>query len=1279
MSPFHVSPVCARALAVVLILFLSASMAHAEGGFEEKLNRLAETYKKWGITVDVGKEGAYDGRQGLTYLKLTGSLESADTVSLGVDAGFQDPTVKEDSDKIGVGINGNFEQDSAGTSLTGGGTVNVKGTIASFTYSKEKGLQLEAGLEKKLGPLGVQFRVQYGDEDRGRLELELQAGSTTVKVDLSKWLKQFRTVMPGMPEALSKKFGFTIRTDPAVGGVLMRFEPAGFQGGVSEAEAARIQQQIRQLLPGGGMILRRAPKESLQMVSLRRVLYSDMKTLGTLTRIRGYVAGQKGDLYLVGVAEPGRKPITLDLLTVALRSVWKQKQWPFISLDPENPEDLAGGHRARIGGIPRELEETEFVQIMLEADYAMKQIDLGKRRPSIPGFRRWIDLVSKRKRGSQALYSRAWLAPLIHPVGDLHETRRGSATAVTFESGVQVLTENMKPVGDLLVGTGESDPSAEEAAANMTRHFQTLEAQIPAFHRLHSVFDLAKLCAIWRTRGVQSDLLEKIAARTPARVHIKRSYAGLSSLVGGEVSVSGGATTRSRVSTKTVVLTDRLTPLLSAAAGNWTSAQRPVGEITLPATIQIDPSKLAGFNVETLLHAAIEDHSHARYRPALDRLNLAIELDPEFGEAHAYRALTLYSLGRIPEALRDMDRAVEFEPRLLAFRGLLRVLSGEIPRGLRDAQESEKAYPADEQILNWCAMARIYGLDLQRAERTLDQLQKVAPVSAGLYNLRGFIDLLHRMGPARAKETIAKLRRVPLPIMEAYAAGLTRMQAFDIDGAVESLRKCLALIRSAGSSPAITDLHLEDRCMVNLALALSGQSKRRMDSLRGLGALVELQDIQLRTMDPRAAGGLPDSQFLALLRSFSEVRGELVRLDAERESARKTAREALRICDSIIARHPDWPSGHIIKSIVAIQTGEGPKSAASTFESGLRMKANASRDPLLENLSLAQGTDRALAHFGLLLWYELARSRPQSDGHLGPRFDEESRDEAIAGHLDRIAPLLGDSPEGKMLNAIRARAKKSPAEALELFRGIDAGVPNDLSADAVSVLTAGFFYNGLLNLESEVGGGKRQAEYALKFLRLSAGDYRSWDALTLASLFRLNATLALVETYMKRYPNAPVQDAVAAARAESGEFVAGWVEFMMRLTRDGRDPRAVANGFTGLVKYARTPVDVRSLSVMADLLKVLAQMVEQGDPAMAAGIRKTFSGLSASLNRKLGVPAQSSHSWSGWEWPAIASSDSPAEGGVLAQSVSKNPSIALGAFLAGAGLFAVILRRRKTA
>jgi len=205
--------------------------------------------------------------------------------------------------------------------------------------------------------------------------------------------------------------------DPEVGGVLLRFPTSWYDPErVSDAEYERLVGELRRFLTSprdsGVVVARDARADTLALVPIERLTEGDATTIGLLTRIRGWVLAD-GRLHLVGVVEPGRPPIPLDLLSVALELVWKRGLTPWVSLDPD-PDDVFGPQRPYVGDVPEELRDTAFVRTMLAADYAMKELTLGARAIGVPGFRSIADLLASGGGSGTAdeVLFRLWLVPL---------------------------------------------------------------------------------------------------------------------------------------------------------------------------------------------------------------------------------------------------------------------------------------------------------------------------------------------------------------------------------------------------------------------------------------------------------------------------------------------------------------------------------------------------------------------------------------------------------------------------------------------------------------------------------------------------------------------------------------------------------------------------------------------------------------------------------------------------------------------------------------------------
>lgn len=371
----------------------------------------------------------------------------------------------------------------------------------------------------------------------------------------------------------------TVTNDPKVGGVLIQFDPAMLDGSVAEQDLEAVETQVQQFIDsgkqGGAMFkVGRQPEEpDWVLLSLNHLAKSDTRALNGLTRVCGYVNGVDGDLVIVGRREKRMLPmIGLDTLTVALRAIWRDDMKPFVSLDP-HPRDFSGPQKVRVGGLPEDLKTTDFVRVMLEADYLMKQVDLGVMVPDLPGFKSLMQLSAENQDKLELTPHRAWLSPLSAPVADILEWNAGGYSAVVFQGGVQVMTEAMRVAGDGLVGTGRTDFINREASAQWTRNYAELVRLkgYEVLHELQGVLDVCKLCALWRARGVKHPALDKLAARTPATGLTKSSYEGIKPrhISGSDIGVTGGAQARTRVNPRSIIKYPQLEQLMGLCTGGW--------------------------------------------------------------------------------------------------------------------------------------------------------------------------------------------------------------------------------------------------------------------------------------------------------------------------------------------------------------------------------------------------------------------------------------------------------------------------------------------------------------------------------------------------------------------------------------------------------------------------------------------------------------------------------------------------------------------------------------
>ena len=835
----------------------------------------------------------------------------------------------------------------------------------------------------------------------------------------------------------------SVTRDPKAGGVWIAFDPAAFTETTDEAAVdawvARTQAFLEDEAGAAGLALTLGERtELVRVVSLRALLAAEVETLGPLTRVRGFVVLPDGDVGLVGLVEEGRERIPLDLLTVALRAVWKRGLAPFVSLDSD-PANLAGPPKPRVGDVPEDLRESAFVRILLAADYAMKELTLGARTADVPAYRSLRALVAERRPAATEVIARLWLTPLAAPVADVLVTQQDGATAVWFESRVQVLSERMLVGVDGLVGTGGTDPLWEASATSFTRCYDDLAAQVPVLGRLATVFDLAKACALLRARGVASPVLDAAAARTPRSGapgpadEPKAPFPGVGILPveGTDLVLSGGARAKVRVRPSGVVATDRLAPLLDAAR---TGSRDPVA-ITFPAILDLDTAAAAGADAELSLTAAVALLQGGAFGGAVERLDRVLAVDPSDAQAFYLRGIARGALGAPADARADLDRAVALEPRYAAVRGIARVLAGDLAGGIADADASERAAPDDEQMLPLVAMARVWSLDLDGAAATIRRLASVAPGHPALRDLRNELALARALPRERALERFRAARALPVELQCALVGG-ANLLAKDPQAAQEVLGEGLA---SALASPvaAVRTLHLPERFRFLIGLA----AWRRLPTQPDL--------YERATLD---------------------------------EAAQPLRAQA----DALVGAHPTWASGWLLHASAEAAVGR-PEDAVAAFAQAADRAGNP--DGVLDDMAPQWGTTHMVALLGTSVAYGLWE-REAPAGAVLTRCAQTLGE----GPTARALAVLARAPEVNLATLVERRAEGRGGEAealrttLARLREVEAALDGTPARDAVALWLLQVFHKAYLPLEQEVGDDPaRLLAATLKFLRSTEG------------------------------------------------------------------------------------------------------------------------------------------------------------------------------------------------
>jgi tetratricopeptide (TPR) repeat protein len=1168
--------------------------------------------------------------------------------------------------------------------LGGGGEAGGHGFSAgaglAFTYKFDG----EAKPSAEAHELAEAFR--RGDDARVRhLVVKNMGPIALTEADFA----MAKDVWKNAKESWSLAADQVVSTVDPIGGVSLHFSPTILGSGVTPADYGQMLHELSRAREEGRKTFALQPAEVASLVRVPLSRLESAADLG-LTRVRGYVATKDGALSLVGEVEPGRPAIPRDDLVVAVRSILLEGTSPYVSLDPD-PDDFAGAQKARVGGVPKALEKSAFVRTMLEADYLMKRLDLGALKVSVPGYRSTVDLLETWPDPPGDLMSRLWLVPEVAPVGDLydHEDARGRVTL--FRSRIRVMTETLKRAGSTLVGAGVSHPMADAAASSLTAHLPAL-ARLPeceAFRRLEQVFDVAKLCAVWRDRKVDHPTIRKLAAIEPAVVEIPRQYPGIGPVPvrGGRYSLSGGASGRARLNERVPHALPALGALLSA------------GEtaVELPATLPLDGSELQHVDAELLANAAFEELSHGKYEEAVSRLDRALKEDPELDLARAYRALARFALGDLEPALQDVDAAVARNPSLRGLKAVVEAAAGRTSAALEDCAAFEARFPDDVDVLAIAAQARLMSADFAGADRLAQRLAAAAPLSHDALVMRDLVEAVWRGGPKDAPRRVAAMRGIPLAIQSAVALGQEAMAGFGFDAAVEQFRTAYEAARRDTRTPR--SLYVRELCAFLLSTALEQAASFH------------------RKLDP--------------------------------EAARREDEEARRIADDLAKEHPDWPSVALAR---AQHAGPGVtlKDRLDALEAAIA--PSAVDDPLLAELQRSLGTNRAAALFAISMFKDMGESRQEPSPEQVTRFvhlivralgdapeagpyrrladlaeralkDPQHRDptpQEFRGFLESILAVPLPWPDdavsvvalanlhvmGLGMTGAFGEGRSNPNRDLaEAFaqRFLEGARVNGLREGVLKKVATLYWTVTMVVTQTIVTGFQKSAEYKALEARLATEipDLEAFRAEVRAALDRH------LDTVRPKYP--PFALAMASGTGFTSLSTAGYERDLIEAFQRSIDGRPEAererarevverwekairpgpanpfegNAFADLAEQATCEVELAAVTNMLEMFDMVGNTISQADGNAGEMLRKIRAVKEAVQNRIRGrVFEKPSHDWEAWgsghAGPASAGATAAGAGGSGGGGGFGVPIPLLLAGVVGAvGLALVLLSRRR--
>lgn len=243
--------------------------------------------------------------------------------------------------------------------------------------------------------------------------------------------------------------------------------------------------------PSGGRLIAFNLTEAERQLRARRDIPQTVAKLGGMTRLMGLVYDrERRDMILVRRAEPGRGPLDMESLVVAMRAVLVRQQWPLVSIDPVPDTQVTGRQTVRLeGGIA----DSRFGQDFLLADVRLKRLGLGLETASSLEQKSYFRLRiarARRETGQAGGRTRFWfyaVDPGLEQRDDVFLIRR-------LTLGVRAETKSL-----VEEDSGPAvDAAADEFASALTTSFAALCRMFPDLDRLQGLYEMVAVA-----RGMQ--------------------------------------------------------------------------------------------------------------------------------------------------------------------------------------------------------------------------------------------------------------------------------------------------------------------------------------------------------------------------------------------------------------------------------------------------------------------------------------------------------------------------------------------------------------------------------------------------------------------------------------------------------------------------------------------------------------------------------------------------------------------------------------------------------
>lgn len=544
--------------------------------------------------------------------------------------------------------------------------------------------------------------------------------------------------------------------DPKVGGVALQatflaLSAAGVPGCQNDSYLEGVDQPV--MLSLQRLLARVQPSASdpKRWASLP----DELRFPGGIERIIGYVLDRdRSDVILI--ASPAQRTearMDIDAIILGLRASWRDNETAYVSLDP-SPLQPFGPQLSRVGGVPR---DSIMAKIMLDADYMMKEIMLGKRQTDVETYKTVMQIVKTAPDPlSHPVHSRFWFYPK-----PLSPAVSSSARTVIFNAELQVLTEQMETQGATFLNTETAGDTEATAAFEFTRSLDAFSASGKTdpnalFARLRGLSGIVTLGALLRRTGIGYPVLKEFTSLPYHRLEgtqaAPRQYPGVVTdldvraqngkiwriSIGGGVALVPRQRRTSRESAVDQLAAHFERKVDSGELRNKDAVRGPV-PMAMP---RLDPSS-GNQRIDALLLKGSTAFRRGQFEAAAREFRAAADIDPASVDAYINLAFSFDRLGRNQEAraairtarlLEPEDEAAELIDFAISFRSektTLRLANQE-----RTVRELIKLYTANaHHALNQHNSVQAYAWANDAIDLGLDQAATEAYLIRGEANL----------------------------------------------------------------------------------------------------------------------------------------------------------------------------------------------------------------------------------------------------------------------------------------------------------------------------------------------------------------------------------------------------------------------------------------------------------------------------------------------------------------------------------------------------------------